>query len=29
MNEKNIEPNEAEISETVGENRLIEEKDAV
>ncbi len=29
MNEKNIEPNEAEISEIVGENRLIEEKDAV
>ena len=29
MNEKNIEPNEAEVSETVEENRLIEEKDAV
>ncbi len=29
MNEKNIEPNEAEILEVVGENRLIEEKDAV
>ncbi len=29
MNEKNIEPNEAEISETVEESRLIEEKDAV